>query len=100
MAKRNNSSQQGTFADATVSRLAQRHTGGWWQSHLRDRPHWPSACWGQDGAGQLGDGGVDAMVVLPVTVAGISNATALASGFEHSCAVQADGEGEVLGARQ
>lgn len=52
-------------------------------------------CWGSNDAGQLGHGGPtegdDARHSSPVTVDGISSATAIAAGSYHSCAVLEDG---------
>ena len=48
------------------------------------------ACMGQNLDGQLGDGTTDDRL-LPVTVIGLSGATALAAGDRHSCALLATG---------
>ena len=48
-------------------------------------------CWGANDDGQVGDGTTSASpVTTPVTVTGITTATALALGANHSCAVLAD----------
>ena len=47
-------------------------------------------CWGSNGRGQLGDG-TTTQSTTPVTVSGITNATAIAAGAGHSCAVLATG---------
>jgi len=48
-------------------------------------------CWGHDSSGQLGDGGGDSSSSVPVEVSGITDATAVDVGFEHSCATLASG---------
>ena len=50
-------------------------------------------CWGFNYYGQLGNGktGTDESSITPVPVTGISTATALASGEEHSCALLVSG---------
>lgn len=47
-------------------------------------------CWGDNRAGQLGDGTTTSNV-RPVTVVGLSNVGSVAVGHEHSCAVLEDG---------
>jgi alpha-tubulin suppressor-like RCC1 family protein len=47
-------------------------------------------CWGANGYGQLGDGTTTERLT-PVTVVGLSNATALAAGSEHTCALLLNG---------
>ena len=47
-------------------------------------------CWGKNAMAQIGDGNQGADVLTPVTVDGISTATAVALGDTHSCAVSAD----------
>ncbi len=47
------------------------------------------ACWGANGFGQLGDG-TTADSSTPVQVAGLTDATAVATGWYHACAVLAD----------
>ena len=51
------------------------------------------SCWGNNGVGQLGNGqsGDSAVSSVPVRVAGITDATAIAAGAEHSCALREDG---------
>lgn len=47
-------------------------------------------CWGQNGFGQLGDGS-DTNRLVPVAVGGLgSGVTAIAAGFEHTCALVED----------
>ena len=48
-------------------------------------------CWGNNDSRQLGDG-TDTTRLGPVTVAGISGATAISLGLSHSCATLATGE--------
>ncbi|MRG92760.1 RCC1 domain-containing protein [Polyangium spumosum] len=47
-------------------------------------------CWGDNGAGQLGDGTTEARAEL-VVVQGVTGATAIALGAEHGCALGAGG---------
>jgi alpha-tubulin suppressor-like RCC1 family protein len=47
-------------------------------------------CWGRNVAGQLGNGTTTNFSLIPVTVSGITNATAITGGEEHSCALLAD----------
>ena len=54
------------------------------------------SCWGNNGSGQLGnrqskDDGADFHSSVPVRVAGITDATAIAAGQDHSCAVRISG---------
>jgi alpha-tubulin suppressor-like RCC1 family protein len=52
-------------------------------------------CWGDNGAGQLGDGipfgGARDPVLVPQDVKGLSDAVAVASGVAHSCAIRRGG---------
>jgi alpha-tubulin suppressor-like RCC1 family protein len=43
-------------------------------------------CWGYNGFGQLGDKTKTSNMTTPVTVSGITSATAIAGGFYHTCA--------------
>jgi len=43
-------------------------------------------CWGRHNRGQLGDGSVVASSRIPVTVSGITNATSIDAGYQHTCA--------------
>jgi alpha-tubulin suppressor-like RCC1 family protein len=50
------------------------------------------ACWGHNGKGELGNGTVDENFIFPaVTVAGIDDAVAVATGIRYSCAVTSNG---------
>ena len=55
-------------------------------------------CWGWNGKGQLGDG-VDGAIAqdTPVEVHGIANATQIAAGDEHTCAVLSTGQVDCWG---
>lgn len=44
-------------------------------------------CWGSDASGQLGDDAAFASSSTPVLVSGITNATAISAGANHSCAL-------------
>jgi alpha-tubulin suppressor-like RCC1 family protein len=48
-------------------------------------------CWGDDSAGQLGDGQRQRASFQPVAVGGVSGAIAVAAGFGHTCALIGDG---------
>lgn len=48
------------------------------------------ACWGLDGFGQLGNGGAEQISPTPVEVTGLPDATAIALGYSHSCALRTD----------
>ncbi len=55
-------------------------------------------CWGANDHGQLGDGTTEyAAVESPATVAGITDAVAIAVGLGHACALRAGGEVECWG---
>jgi alpha-tubulin suppressor-like RCC1 family protein len=45
------------------------------------------ACWGNNSYGQLGDGSQSTSSLLPVTVSGVANATAITAGASHTCAL-------------
>ena len=60
------------------------------------------SCWGNNGSGQLGnrqsrDDGADSHSSVPVEVAGITDATAIAAGQDHSCAVHRSGTASCWG---
>ncbi|HWM20536.1 MAG TPA: hypothetical protein VNO51_12670 [Ilumatobacteraceae bacterium] len=44
-------------------------------------------CWGQNGGGELGNGGVPATSSTPVVVPGIANVTSLGAGYANTCVV-------------
>ncbi|TVR89742.1 MAG: hypothetical protein EA416_12260 [Trueperaceae bacterium] len=67
----------GTIAAGNEFSLAVREDGTVW-------------AWGENGAGQLGDG-TTTHRSLPVQVAGLSNVRSVAAGWEHSLAVREDG---------
>jgi alpha-tubulin suppressor-like RCC1 family protein len=49
-----------------------------------------AACWGLGEKGQLGDGTFTQIALTPVSVQGLTNATALVGGYNHVCAVLSD----------
>jgi alpha-tubulin suppressor-like RCC1 family protein len=48
-------------------------------------------CWGYNNYGQLGNGANAQYSDTPVTVTGITNATAVTNGFQHTCALKSTG---------
>jgi alpha-tubulin suppressor-like RCC1 family protein len=54
-------------------------------------------CWGENRAGQLGDGSGERQL-SPVSVAGLSNAIKIVAGDSHACALLADGNVRCWGA--
>ncbi len=52
-----------------------------------------ASCWGSNFFGQLGNGQIGEYVFssIPVSVAGITDATAITAGYRHSCALHQDG---------
>jgi alpha-tubulin suppressor-like RCC1 family protein len=48
-------------------------------------------CWGANQIGQLGDGSTVLLTTTPVTVSGITTATAITAGAGHTCALLEDG---------
>ena len=49
-----------------------------------------ATCWGYDLQGQLGNGATSRFAT-PMTVAGVSTATAVDPGYDHTCALLAEG---------
>lgn len=50
-----------------------------------------AACWGLGEQGQRGDGTTTQIALSPVPVQGLTNATAVAGGYNHACALISDG---------
>lgn len=48
-----------------------------------------AVCWGQDDQGELGQGSIVPTTRPPVTVTGIVNVSAIAAGWDHTCALSA-----------
>src|SRR5690349_13648110 len=48
-------------------------------------------CWGRGMEGQLGYGGFTTYTTQPFTVVGLSGASAITSGYQHSCALFPNG---------
>jgi len=48
-------------------------------------------CWGLGEKGQRGDGTTGQMALTPVSVSGLTNAVSLGAGYDHACALVADG---------
>jgi alpha-tubulin suppressor-like RCC1 family protein len=57
-------------------------------------------CWGRNEYGQLGDAGAVTQSNTPVTVSGVANATRVAVGARHACAVSNDGSVRCWGQNQ
>lgn len=49
-------------------------------------------CWGGNGFGQLGNGGLTEQALVPSRVAGIGNAIGISAGENHACALLSTGE--------
>jgi alpha-tubulin suppressor-like RCC1 family protein len=54
-------------------------------------------CWGSNSNGQLGDGVVSGVAFTPVGVSGVTNATAITAGDEHTCALLSGGSVDCWG---
>lgn len=81
----------GLYADATTGRLtdATLSAGG---NHTCAVVHDGGVrCWGQNGLGQLGTAPATTQSAVPLKVPNISTATAVAGGFQFSCAVLTGG---------
>jgi alpha-tubulin suppressor-like RCC1 family protein len=59
-----------------------------------------AACWGRNDVGQLGGGQPGTVSATPVVVGGLVNASQLAAGGSHACALRYDGEVWCWGADQ
>ncbi|MEO8224209.1 MAG: thrombospondin type 3 repeat-containing protein, partial [Gammaproteobacteria bacterium] len=82
----------GTFSDATTGRLGNATLGAGGNHTCAIVRNGSIYCWGQNSLGQLGNGGVPATFSgIPVALTGIGNATGVTGGFQHACALQADG---------
>jgi alpha-tubulin suppressor-like RCC1 family protein len=57
-------------------------------------------CWGANGYGELGDGAPTGPVIAPVEVTGVSEASRVAAGGEHTCALLRGGHVECWGEDQ
>ena len=49
------------------------------------------SCWGWNNYGQLGNGAAPANSSVPVAVSGITDATGVTGGLQHSCALRSNG---------
>jgi hypothetical protein len=54
-------------------------------------------CWGSGHNGRLGDGSFRPISAIPVSVSGLTGATAIAAGIGHTCAVVSDGQVQCWG---
>lgn len=75
-----------TGALTSVTAIALAENAGW-ACALSGGSVW---CWGENENGQLGDGAT-AMSTAAVQVKGVSGATAIALGYDHACALVAEG---------
>ena len=48
-------------------------------------------CWGRNSAGQIGDGMAPDDALRPAAIVGITNVTAVAAGFAHTCVLRGEG---------
>ncbi|MBK7021936.1 MAG: hypothetical protein IPH38_20760 [Candidatus Microthrix sp.] len=62
-----------------------------WRPHLRGLTDQSVRCWGSNAWGALGNGSSATDSKVPVMVSGISTATAISSGFAHTCATLTSG---------
>ena len=69
--------------------------GGWHTCALLEGG--TARCWGFDAEGQLGDGFPLMNSSTPVTVSGLSEATAISAGFSHTCALLEGGTAKCWG---
>ena len=76
--------QVANITDATAIATASRHSCALHQGGT-------ISCWGWNYYGQLGDGTEDDVSLVPVQVANIADATAIATGGTHSCALREGG---------
>jgi alpha-tubulin suppressor-like RCC1 family protein len=56
-----------------------------------------AVCWGEDTLGELGDGLLETSSHTPVAVVGITEATQVAAGDQHSCALLSSGHADCWG---
>jgi alpha-tubulin suppressor-like RCC1 family protein len=56
-----------------------------------------AVCWGYNGSGQLGDGTIGNFRTTTVAVTGLADAVALSAGYEHACALKANGSAACWG---
>ncbi|MFT5432143.1 MAG: alpha-tubulin suppressor-like RCC1 family protein, partial [Myxococcota bacterium] len=76
--------------DAVAVSVGERHSCAIRAGEGGDSEGGPVVCWGDNGQGQLGDGGSPTSAI-PVVVIGLTDATALSAGDDSTCAVRADG---------
>ena len=48
-------------------------------------------CWGDSSEGQIGNETISTYTLMPITVTGVTNATAVAAGYQHTCALLSGG---------
>jgi alpha-tubulin suppressor-like RCC1 family protein len=48
------------------------------------------ACWGENSSGQIGNGITSTAILTATSVSGLTDAVALSTGFQHTCAIKAD----------
>lgn len=81
----------GTFTDATTAALSNATLAAGGNHTCVVRFDGTVRCWGQNGSGQLGAASGAAMSAVPLAVNGVTTATSVSSGWEHSCALLANG---------